>query len=1211
MGLVVRLCEVFAGFVVGRPKLVIVLWVLALLLSTPLSFALEKCVSYSESKWLPSDAESIRASRILEGFGGGGDSTVFLAIVSSRPFTLESAMAVEEDVERLIGGCGVEALVLGPAGVAELVAENTVFILEKSVEAVNGTVKGFYSVALTASQTYKSARIGATIAWKLVQSYLALLQNARKVYEGARNAAKMLIEYRSQLSKALTELDKIYSTTLTTMKMLHHIAWLHTLSCTSSKDSYKPPSPQKAVEKLVQLVREIDKTIPTNISGFRLGVTELTKMLKYIEKLGPCPSEKDYRNTAKNYIASIAEEKWGTTTAKLVKALLDLIDAFEGPSLEQSRIETIVEQVSSKLLAEALAKHSLPTPTLENIASFTANKWDTENLTATLIRAMIASQIKKLAGATAEKLVEVVLAGRDPVVELVIERQGLVEPTSASARQAIHKAMIELGVPDWIAKIALETSSEKELIDRVAEKTLEKLLRELRNRVDEESYPLLANIVRDIFENRGEINYTKIAVAAAKRVFNPVKPMVRILEEAYGVKVPALQILEQAALAIVSGEKIEPRKLLASVEESVKEQVFESLKNRMVSKDKTTILLIIEYKTENKTIVYNTTTFIEEKLRGKDYNCYALGGVYQSLEVRKSISEDIRRVDKLSAAIVLTVLLAVMGAVAASILPFLAIGASVLLGTAIVTLLAIHGASITSWARSMMIATALGLGIDYTAYVVTRVREELARGGDPRDAIRRGLAASIAGVAGSATTDFLGFASFLLAWDMPFLKSLGIALPPVVLTVALASVTLVPAILAFVAEKKWFWWPRGIRTRRTRTPLLAKLAVSKPALALSILALLAIPAAYNLATFTGSYDLKLFMPEDSRIVEGIAVLEEKLTPGKLYPINIIVVLKSRYGLEKVLKLSKNLIGNITAEVEAIVYGPTRPQGRPVEPRTVLEAGKAGLNLASQYIHNTSTTTIFTVRVELLVNPLTSEGLKLVAKIHDIAHKWAEKEAETVEEVLVGGVPATINELNTVMSREFLLRVLPAATLSMALSMYIVFRTLTAALLPLASVALGVSYALLAASILFEKLANVGLLWFLPTIVAVAALGVGMDYNSFYINRLLEEASRARPREAALAASTATTKLILGLSLIVSSSYSAMIFTRSWGLRELGSTLALAILFTSLIASAVLWPSTTTLIGDKTWWPRRMRRKSYIWELGRGVRVEESSFPEHL
>ena len=1207
MGLVVRLCEVFAGFVVGRPRLVVVLWVLVLLLSAPLAFALEECVSYSEGEWLPPSAESVRASRLLEGVGWGGGSTVFLVVVGGS-FTVGSAMDVERFVGGLVRGCGVDARVLGPASVSELVAESIGFVLEEAVRAVNRTARSFYSVVLAASQAYEDARFGATIAWKLVQSYLSLLQHAREVYEAARSVASRLVEYRLQLLKALDRLDKVYATTLNTLKILHRIAWPYA-SCNATEPGGYRLDPQKAVERLVQVVGEIDGGLPANLSSLRFGVIELAKILKYVEKLGRCPCERDYRDTAKNYITSIVEEKWGSKTARLVRAVLDLIDAFGGPGLERSKVEAIVEHVLSKLLAKMLSRHGLQTHALEAIAG--SSSWSVENLTTVLVRAMVAAQVEKLGGASGEKLARIILAGKDPVVELVVERRGLVEPASASARQAVYKAMVELGVPDWIAEAALEVSSEKELLDRVAEKTLEMFLGELRRRVDVESYALLAKLVRNIFEESGRVNHTEVAVAAAKRVFSSIKPILAVLEEAYGVEVPALQMLERVALAVVGGERVEVGKLVGEVEESVREQVFESLKGVMVSEDGTTILLVIEYGVDNETIIYNTTRLVEERLRSRGYNCYALGGVYQSLEVRRSVSEDIARVDKLGAAMVLIVLLSIMGAIAASIMPFLAIGASLLLGAAIVVLIATHGAAITSWARSMMVVTALGLGIDYTAYIVTRVREELARGGDPRDAIRRGLAASIAGVAGSAATDFLGFACFLLAWDMPFLKSLGIALPPVVLAVALASVTLVPAILALVADKKWFWWPRGVRVGRARTPLPAKLAVSKPTLTLSILALLAIPAAYNLATFAGSYDVKLFMPENSEIVEGISVLEEKLTPGKLYPVNIIVVLKSRYGLEKVLELSKNLIDNITAEVEAIVYGPTRPQGRPVEPRTMLEAGKAGLNLASQYIHNTSTTTMFLVKVELNVNPLTREGLKLVAKIHDIAHRWAEKEAEIVEEVLVGGVPATIYELNTLMSREFLLRVLPTATISMAVSMYIVFRTLSAAILPLASVVLGVSYALLTSSIVFEKLAGVGLLWFLPTIVVVAALGVGMDYNSFYINRLLEEAGRVKPREAVLATSTATTKLILGLSLIVSSSYSAMIFTRSWGLRELGTTLALAIIFTSLIASTTLWPSVTALMGDKTWWPKRMRREIHVWELGRGVRIDESLSPEHL
>ncbi|HIE32949.1 MAG TPA: hypothetical protein EYP81_02725, partial [Thermodesulfobacteriaceae bacterium] len=351
-----------AEFVARRPKLVIALWVLLLLLSTPLAPMLEKYISYSESKWLPSNAESIRASKILENLGGGRGSSVFLVVVSSRPFAIDSAMIVEKMTERFASEYGVKADVIGPAGIAELVAENLALILEGGLKAVNGTAKGFYSVALAASEAYKGAKKGAIAAWMLVQGYLTLLKRAREIYDGVKNATSMFTTYYSYLSKGLQELDKAYAMVLSTMKTLHHVAWPFASCNLTNRSSYTPPSPETAVGELLQAIESVNETVPAKISGFSIGVNELVKIMKYVEELGPCPSEADYRSAAKTYIASVVEEKYGASMARLVKALLDLIDAFGGPGLQPTKTKSVVEYVFTKLLGKMLAQYGLSLP---------------------------------------------------------------------------------------------------------------------------------------------------------------------------------------------------------------------------------------------------------------------------------------------------------------------------------------------------------------------------------------------------------------------------------------------------------------------------------------------------------------------------------------------------------------------------------------------------------------------------------------------------------------------------------------------------------------------------------------------------------------------------------------------------------------------------------------------------------------------------------
>jgi len=92
--------------------------------------------------------------------------------------------------------------------------------------------------------------------------------------------------------------------------------------------------------------------------------------------------------------------------------------------------------VSTKLLEKMLARYGLstPPPRAEDIAQLLSGEGGEENLTAILVRTMVASHVREVGGTAAEKLVDVILAGRDPVVELIIEKRGLVEPASASVQ---------------------------------------------------------------------------------------------------------------------------------------------------------------------------------------------------------------------------------------------------------------------------------------------------------------------------------------------------------------------------------------------------------------------------------------------------------------------------------------------------------------------------------------------------------------------------------------------------------------------------------------------------------------------------------------------------------------------------------------------------------------------------------------------------------
>jgi RND superfamily putative drug exporter len=105
----------------------------------------------------------------------------------------------------------------------------------------------------------------------------------------------------------------------------------------------------------------------------------------------------------------------------------------------------------------------------------------------------------------------------------------------------------------------------------------------------------------------------------------------------------------------------------------------------------------------------------------------------------------------------------------------------------------------------------LGVAVDYSLLVVTRWREELAAGHDREEAVRRAMVTAGRAVATSGGTVAVGLLALVLL-PVPFLRSIGYAGLLIPLAATLATLTLLPVILATVGPR--LDWPAGRRARR-------------------------------------------------------------------------------------------------------------------------------------------------------------------------------------------------------------------------------------------------------------------------------------------------------------------------------------------------------------------------------------------------------------
>src|SRR5215216_4219118 len=105
----------------------------------------------------------------------------------------------------------------------------------------------------------------------------------------------------------------------------------------------------------------------------------------------------------------------------------------------------------------------------------------------------------------------------------------------------------------------------------------------------------------------------------------------------------------------------------------------------------------------------------------------------------------------------------------------------------------------------------LGVAVDYSLLVVTRWREELRRGHDREQAVHRAMATAGRAVVTCGGTVAVGLLALVLL-PVPFLRSIGYAGLLIPLAATLATLTLLPALLATVGPR--LDWPAGRRARR-------------------------------------------------------------------------------------------------------------------------------------------------------------------------------------------------------------------------------------------------------------------------------------------------------------------------------------------------------------------------------------------------------------
>jgi putative drug exporter of the RND superfamily len=175
------------------------------------------------------------------------------------------------------------------------------------------------------------------------------------------------------------------------------------------------------------------------------------------------------------------------------------------------------------------------------------------------------------------------------------------------------------------------------------------------------------------------------------------------------------------------------------------------------------------------------------------------GGPVFYADIQAVSESDLRRAEILAFPFAIIALLLVFRTVVAAILPATVGGAAVVVTLAMIFGLG-HVTALSIFVLNITTLFGLGLGVDYSLFMVSRFREELVRGRSTEEAVAITIATAGRAVTFSGLTVSIGLLGLVL-FPVNMLRSVGLGGVLVVTMAVLAAITLLPAVMSILGTR--------------------------------------------------------------------------------------------------------------------------------------------------------------------------------------------------------------------------------------------------------------------------------------------------------------------------------------------------------------------------------------------------------------------------
>jgi uncharacterized membrane protein YdfJ with MMPL/SSD domain len=514
----------------------------------------------------------------------------------------------------------------------------------------------------------------------------------------------------------------------------------------------------------------------------------------------------------------------------------------------------------------------------------------------------------------------------------------------------------------------------------------------------------------------------------------------------------------------------------------------------------------------------------------------------------------------------LLVLLLVFGSLVAGLVPLLLAIMSIVVAIALASLVG-QSFALSVFVVNMITGMGLALGIDYSLFVLSRFREERARGREVADAIGTAGATASRAVLFSGLAFALAMIGMVLVPDT-ILRSLAVGAILVGVVSVAAALTLLPALLGLL----------GDRVNALRLPVVGRglarsggvqgqfwsrvvtAVVARPGLGLVLSAGLLLGLAVPVLDLERGFAGVSTLPDRFPAKQGLLALEASFPGATTEPARVVVdgQVTSPQVKAAIDRLRQGLAGRSR-------FGPA-----------TLEANDAG-DLA-----------VLSVPVGA-----DAESTQAYAAVRQLRQDLIPAAFAGVDaQVLVTGDTAENLDYFAIIGRWLPLVFVFVLGLSFVL-LVLAFRTIVvpavAILLNLLSV--GAAYGLLVgvfqhgwgADLLGLTQVDAVEAW-VPLFLFSVLFGLSMDYQVFLLSRIHERYAQAGdPGGAVVVGVGSTARIITGAALIIVVVFCGFAAGELVMFQQMGFGVAVSLLLDATVVRVVLMPATLAILGHRAWW----------------------------